>query len=530
MVIAKIEISGTTATVIWSKEIPMGLVGGRVQIEYTDERWNTLNKTVVFRGAVTKDVLDDGNDIVIPAEVLSRSGINFYVGVYGTDAENNIGIPTFWAKVGIIRDATDPNLDPNSNPDLPVWARLLERTPDWLAQPGSDNYILNRTHWSAIEKADRTFDGNLEGRTYHSIANGYTFVKITDQVLTKADLIGSAVVLRTFSAPDEDATIIITESMIQDGASEGYPALLVGEFVVSAYADFDIYGLHIEKGVYFLHYTEDGVPVGCVHSLSALPDEEEVVHKLDNKYLDAEWMANCTDGSEVILEEAVQPFSGTTAQQNFQFTLEAGKTYEVTWDNDVYQCIAGQISEEYIFVSYMGNAHLLEEEYPDTGEPFCIACVSIMGIQLMTQIASTDDATEHRIAIKQIGKIRNRIPLAFMPQSYVFPSDFRYTGVVDDELEKAYFHLMRGGNVYANYGNSRFKIIMIDLDLWDGMFHNLVMTNGDCIMMWSKETGWLKHNKASFMLDGEDGKKYRIAINSSGALYATDVTNQTIYA
>ena len=95
MVIAKIEISGTTATVIWSKEIPMGLVGGRVQIEYTDERWNTLNKTVVFRGAVTKDVLDDGNDIVIPAEVLSRSGINFYVGVYGTDAENNIGIPTF---------------------------------------------------------------------------------------------------------------------------------------------------------------------------------------------------------------------------------------------------------------------------------------------------------------------------------------------------------------------------------------------------------------------------------------------------
>ena len=370
----------------------------------------------------------------------------------------------------------------------------------------------------------------MEGRTYLSIANGYTFVKITDQVLTEVDLIGSTVVLRTFSAPDEDATIIITESMIQDGASEGYPALLVGEFIVSAYADFDIYGLHIEKGVYFLYYAEDGVPVGCVYSLSALPDEEDVVHKLDNKYLDAEWMANCIDGSEVILEEAVQPFSGTTAQQNFQFNLEAGKTYEVTWDSDVYQCIAGQISEDYIVVSYMGNAHILEEEYPDTGEPFCIACLSIMGIQLMTQIASAEESTEHRICIRQVGKIRNRIPFSFLPQSYVFPSDFRYTGVVDDELEKAYYHLMRGGNVFANYGSKRFKVLMIDLDFWDGMFHNLVMTNGNCIMMWSKETGWLKHNKTSFMLDGEGGKKYRIAINSSGALYATDVTNQTIYA
>jgi len=34
MVIAKIEVSGTNATVIWSSEIPKGLVGGKVQIEY----------------------------------------------------------------------------------------------------------------------------------------------------------------------------------------------------------------------------------------------------------------------------------------------------------------------------------------------------------------------------------------------------------------------------------------------------------------------------------------------------------------
>ena len=60
MNIAKIEVSGTTATVVWSTEIPKGLVGGTVLIDYKDDVWAGLNKTVVFRGSVTKDVLDNG--------------------------------------------------------------------------------------------------------------------------------------------------------------------------------------------------------------------------------------------------------------------------------------------------------------------------------------------------------------------------------------------------------------------------------------------------------------------------------------
>ena len=166
MNIAKIEVSGTTATVVWSTEIPKGLVGGTVLIDYKDDVWAGLNKTVVFRGSVTKDVLDNGSEVIVPAEVLSRSGVNLYVGVYGTDAENNLGIPTFWAKLGVIRDATDPKEDSAADPALPIWARLLERTPDWQAPPGDDNHILNRTHWTGIEQVENTFDGNLEGKKY----------------------------------------------------------------------------------------------------------------------------------------------------------------------------------------------------------------------------------------------------------------------------------------------------------------------------------------------------------------------------
>ena len=90
MIIGKIKVSGTTATVDWSTEIPKGLVGGKVQIEYTDDIWSGLNKTVVFRSSITRDVLENGSEVIIPADVLERSGVKLYVGVYGTDAENNL--------------------------------------------------------------------------------------------------------------------------------------------------------------------------------------------------------------------------------------------------------------------------------------------------------------------------------------------------------------------------------------------------------------------------------------------------------
>ena len=70
---------------------------------------------------------------------------------------------------------------------------------------------------------------------------------------------------------------------------------------------------------------------------------------------------------------------------------------------------------------------------------------------------------------------------------------------------------------------------LISYLVWDGWYSHLVMTNGECIMMWSQEYGWLKQSKNSFMLVGDNGKKYRIGVNSSGSLTTVDVTNETIY-
>lgn len=57
MKIADVKVAKTTCETTRLVPIPKGIVGATVSIEYTDSAWDGLQKTVVFRSAVTKDVL-----------------------------------------------------------------------------------------------------------------------------------------------------------------------------------------------------------------------------------------------------------------------------------------------------------------------------------------------------------------------------------------------------------------------------------------------------------------------------------------
>lgn len=102
------------------------MIGAQVQIDYNDEIWDSLHKTVVFRGVVTKDVITDAEVITIPAEVVAKYGVVLQVGVYGVDADGNLAIPTIWADLGIVRDAANPSGDTTTDQSLPVWAQLQD--------------------------------------------------------------------------------------------------------------------------------------------------------------------------------------------------------------------------------------------------------------------------------------------------------------------------------------------------------------------------------------------------------------------
>lgn len=87
MIIAQIKIRGARASVDWRKAITAGMIGAQVQIDYNDEIWNSLHKTVVFRGAVTKDVITDAEVVTIPAEAVAKHNVVLKVGIYGVDAD-----------------------------------------------------------------------------------------------------------------------------------------------------------------------------------------------------------------------------------------------------------------------------------------------------------------------------------------------------------------------------------------------------------------------------------------------------------
>lgn len=127
MEIANIDVSGVRARAIVYKPIPMGIIGGTVRFEYSDPIWDGLNKSVVFQaGDITKDVVNPGELVTIPPEITRQVRRNVLVGVYGTDSQQNLVIPTLWATIGMVREATSPSGDTSTDESLPVWAQLRD--------------------------------------------------------------------------------------------------------------------------------------------------------------------------------------------------------------------------------------------------------------------------------------------------------------------------------------------------------------------------------------------------------------------
>ena len=122
--IAKIKVSGATASAKKESKITAGMVGVTVRMQYADI-WDGLHKTVVFRaGTVTKDVITDDGVVTVPNEVVAAKDVYLQVGVYGVDAEGNLVIPTIWAGLGTVRDGADPSGDAETDASLPVWAQI----------------------------------------------------------------------------------------------------------------------------------------------------------------------------------------------------------------------------------------------------------------------------------------------------------------------------------------------------------------------------------------------------------------------
>lgn len=125
MNIATIKVDQICACPTERKPVTSGMAGVTVTFEYDDPLWDGLNKTAVFvAGSVTRDVLNADSVVTIPAEVLKKPGLTLVVGIYGTNADGKLIIPTLMTPIGMIIPGADPSGDPGADPDLPIWAQL----------------------------------------------------------------------------------------------------------------------------------------------------------------------------------------------------------------------------------------------------------------------------------------------------------------------------------------------------------------------------------------------------------------------
>lgn len=549
MVIAKVFVDGTTLNVEWCQKIPKGVVGAKVEIEYADDSWLGLNRTVVFQSTVTKDIINAGTVVTVPPEVVADTGATLFMGIFGTDADNIVAIPTAWVALGVIQGATDPSGDTSTDPTLPVWAQIERRfeklmhladnpqvaiaEPDWAASETAPGYIKNRTHW--VEVSDSIeFDGDISGKDAFLMEDNLYLVRVSDRKLTTDELIGSSVTMFMQGEEPEEMTLEITDSQITDMSANGIPAISAGNTVFSLLKDLNEGGIYAKAGLYFVCMVSDGAALAYVKRISCLSAATEFVHKLDNKFLDLGWLPQYKHGRETVLENVVLHFNGNNCDRSFNILLKSNTHYSVSWDGIEYSVYSKTESNGWVTTISLGNRHLYDETFEDSGEPFSIVCRMFLSVHLNTTILSADVPGEHQCNVRIEDVIANRIPLEFMPQGYTMPTDLGKNDMVTEELINAYSAFQNGATVYVQYNNSLFRVLAIYCDLIDSMYDHLCMSDGNSIMIWHRNRGWSEFSQKSFVLATENyyqtgqgvaqGKKFRFTVDESGTLISEDVT------
>lgn len=116
------SFTGAEGSMTEADVLTSGMVGREILLNF-DESWKNLTKTLVFKAGEVTRAADFAQNNTIPADVLRQPYCKLYVGVYGTDSEGTLVIPTVMAEGPLIRCGADPIADGTAW-ELPVWADL----------------------------------------------------------------------------------------------------------------------------------------------------------------------------------------------------------------------------------------------------------------------------------------------------------------------------------------------------------------------------------------------------------------------
>lgn len=131
----KVEVTGNIARIVERPDkITSGTIGLPIEFAF-DSQWDGLRKITVFRAGHTIKSVE--NPTTVPWEVLDIPGVWLSVGVYGTNADGSVVIPTTWANVSPIHIGVNPDGDPTTDPTLPIWQTMMNYFNSLATKPAS---------------------------------------------------------------------------------------------------------------------------------------------------------------------------------------------------------------------------------------------------------------------------------------------------------------------------------------------------------------------------------------------------------
>lgn len=135
-------------------------------------------------------------------------------------------------------------------------------------------------------------------------------------------------------------------------------------------------------------------------------DEDGTVHKIDNKYINSEWMATKEVSGDDTLHIPEQKISGSL-WNNLKVSLQLNSTYDVYINGVKYVCVA---KEEDGFIILGNNSSMTLNDYP--------FCVSWAGGSAPSGMFFNNGTISSPIMLKVTGHIEtvyNKLPAGYLP-------------------------------------------------------------------------------------------------------------------
>lgn len=265
----------------------------------------------------------------------------------------------------------------------------------------ADDYIKNRTHYTEqaalILETSVTFDENGEYSygTAIPLTIGKTYIVKWNGV--------------EYKCVAQDASSVVDGAIgLGNGTAFGLPSNNE-PFVVASMPSNSITGIMSLDGS-----TEARVSV----------TDSEIIHKLDNKYLDLAWLpCMVKTAGETLFDETVHlASSGIALFEEIPFTITPGKTYTVTWDGVEYECVAKHteltegIQDGSLQVDYIGNVSITSIGDENSGEPFVLYTVENTLFYIDNETIKGADVT---VKVAEVGLKPNKMPEEYLPDNAI---------------------------------------------------------------------------------------------------------------